>query len=326
MKPKIKIIGLGGTIASSSQRTASGVVPTLTAADLISAIPALSDIADIEAENFANVPSTEITLSLLLNLAATIRKLEIEKYSGVVITQGTDTIEETAYVLNLLLDCDFPVVVTGAMRNPTLPGADGPANLAAAVACATSIHCRNQGVLVVSDDTIHAADWVQKRDTSSTSAFWSPSPLGWISEGIPAIRARVPRRPAITLPEAGQPPFVPIIRPALWDDDRLLNAALAQGASGIILDLSGGGHVASGLVPSIAEAAGRLPVVFASRTRGGRVLSATYGQKGAEIDLINRGCIPAVDLDALKARLLLLLLLLAGRSEQFTDYCQLSFK
>lgn len=326
MRKKAKIIGLGGTIASGAQRESGGVVPSLTAADLIGAVPGLTGLADIAAQNFANVPSTEIGLPLLLRLADEIRGLERDGFAGVVITQGTDTIEETAHVLDMLLDCAFPVIVTGAMRNPTLPGADGPANLLAAVACAISPACRDQGVLVVSDDTIHAAAWVQKRDSAATGAFWSPAPLGWMAEGEPAIRAKLPRRPALDLPRDPARPWVPIAKPALWDDVRGIRALVEAGAEGLVLDLSGGGHVAASLVDCVAEAAARIPVVFASRTRGGRVLRRTYGQPGAEIDLIARGCVPGGDLDALKARLTLILLLIANAPDRFTEFSQLTIR
>ncbi len=242
-----------------------------------------------------------------------------------VVTQGTDTIEETSYALDLLHGGRIPIVVTGAMRHPSLPGQDGPANLAAAVACAADRACRDQGVLVTFDDTIHAAPWVQKRDTTATGAFWSPSPLGWMAEGRPALRFRRQRPPALAVPE-GELPFVPILKPGLAEPPRLLAAALQAGAAGLVVELSGGGHSTSVWAEALEDAARRIPVIFASRTRGGRVLTHTYGQVGAEIDLIRRGLIPAGDLDAIKARLLLAFLILAGQTEQFADRSLLSWR
>lgn len=321
----VEVVALGGTIASTPRRDGQGVEPGLTAEDLIAAVPGLAELAPIRARTLARLPSIEIGLPLLRDLSALIRRLEAEGAAGVVVTQGTDTIEETSFALDLLHGGQIPVVVTGAMRNPTLPGPDGPANLAAAVACAAAPACRDQGVLVAFDDTIHAAPWVQKRDTTATGAFWSPSPLGWLAEGRPALRFRRQRPPALNLPE-GEMPFVPILKPGMGETPRLLDAALQAGAAGLVVELSGGGHAAAAWAEALEAAARRIPVVFASRTRGGRVLTRTYGQPGAEIDLIRRGLIPAGDLDALKARLLLAFLILAGQTDRFADRSLLSWR
>lgn len=326
MEAWVEVIALGGTIASTPRPDGQGVVPGLTAEDLIAAVPGLGDLGPIRARTLARLPSVEIGLDLLRDLAALIRDLEAAGAAGVVVTQGTDTIEETAYALDLLHDGHCPVVVTGAMRHPSLPGPDGPANLAAAVACAADPGCRNQGVLVVFDDEIHAAPWVQKRDTSATGAFWSPSPLGWMAEGRPALRAGRPRPPAIRLPAAGSMPFVPILKPGLDEPPVMMEAALRAGAAGLVVELSGGGHAAAAWTEALEDAARRVPVVFASRTRGGRVLTRTYGQPGAEIDLIRRGLVPSGDLDALKARLLLAFLILSGETGRFADLSLLSWR
>lgn len=323
--PRISVIGLGGTIASGATSGTGGVVPSLTAADLLAAIPQLSGLAEIEAGNFANLPSTEIDLELLMHLAEAIREKEAQGFAGVVITQGTDTIEETSYALDLLLDCNIPVVVTGAMRNPTMAGIDGPGNLFAAILTALAPEYRDQGVLVVLDDVIHAAAWVQKRDTSSTGAFWSPSPSGWVAEGRAELRCRFPRRPKVQ-PASAVTLFVPILKPGLWDSPLLVNLAVENGADALVLDLAGGGHVSARWVDALERAAAKVPVIFASRTRGGRVLSRTYGQAGAELDLQRRGLFGAGDLDALKARLAITLLLLARQPERFAQLANLSVR
>ena len=326
MAGRVEVIALGGTIASTPRPDGKGVVPGLTAEDLLAAVPAARDLAEIRARTLVNVPSVEIDLPLLMRLADLIQQLEGEGAAGFVITQGTDTIEETAYVLDLLHAGSAPVIVTGAMRNPSLPGPDGPANVYAAIACAADPACRDQGALVVFDDDIHAADWVQKRDTSSVGAFWSPAPLGWMAEGRPALRFRRPRRSPISIPKGATVPHVPILKPGLGEPPHLVTAAVASGAAGIVAELSGGGHASAAWADALEGAAGDIPVVFTSRTRGGRVLNHTYGQTGAEIDLIGRGLLPAGDLDALKARLLLTLLLMAGRAECFADHAELSWR
>lgn len=324
MTARVEIIALGGTIACAPDEASGGVAPGLGADEIVAAVPALARVADIGARNLANVASTEIGLPLLLDLADAIRTHEAEGVAGVVVTQGTDTIEESAFVIDLLHGGDMPVVITGAMRNPSLPGADGPANLLAAVTCAASPLCRGLGAMVAFDDVIHAARWVQKRDTSATGAFWSPSHLGWIVEGEAALYGRPGRREALDVPRDAAIPFVPIMTPGLSDHPHLVGAALEAGAAGIVLDLAGGGHVHSGWLDALTRAAGRIPVLFASRTRSGRVLSRTYGQVGGEIDLLSRGLTGTGDLDALKARLLLILLLMAGQPERFAGLANLS--
>ena len=121
MKPQVQIIALGGTIACTPDSAGSGVAPGLTGADLVAAVPQLAALADVEARNLSNVPSTEIGLPLVIELAAAIRAHEDQGAAGVVVTQGTDTIEETAFLLHLLHRGAIPVVVTGAMRNPSVP-------------------------------------------------------------------------------------------------------------------------------------------------------------------------------------------------------------
>jgi L-asparaginase len=323
--PRVEVIALGGTIACVPAASGEGVAPGLSAADLLASVPGVGELAEIGARNLANVPSTEIDLPLLLALHAAIEVHEAESVAGVVVTQGTDTIEESSFVLDLLHAGEIPVVVTGAMRNPSLPGPDGAANLYAAIACAADPAFRGQGALVAFDDAIHAAAWVQKRDTSTTSAFHSPAPVGWMAEGEAILRAPVPRRPAIAVPTGAPVPFVPILKPGIGDDPRIIGMALDAGAAGIVMEGAGGGHAPASWLDALTHAAGRVPVVFASRTRGGRVLSRTYGQPGAEIDLLSRGLVGAGDLDALKARLLLSLLSMAGTPERFTDYTDLSW-
>lgn len=324
-KPRVEIIALGGTIASIPG-AGPGVIPTLTAADMVRAIPGIGDIAAIGADNMANVASTEITFELLFSLVQRVAQLEKEGVAGVVVTQGTDTIEETSHVLDLLHRGRIPIVVTGAMRNPSLPGPDGPANLHAAVICAADARARDQGVLVAFDDVIHSAAWVQKRDTSSTAAFHSPAPLGWMAEGQLMFYARGSRRATIAVPMGAVVPRVPILKPGLADSPFLLEACIDAQIDGLVLDLPGGGHALQSWLEPLDRAVARFPVVFASRTRGGRVLKNTYGFPGAEIDLIGRGLQSCGDLDAMKARLTLMLLLMAHTPERFGEFIDLSWR
>lgn len=326
MKPRVEVIALGGTIASRPRPDASGVFPDMTAQDLVNAVPGIGALAELSARTFASVPSVEIDLPLLQALAALIAELEADGARGIVVTQGTDTIEETAYVLDLLHAGRCPIIVTGAMRNPSLPGPDGPANLFAAVACGADQAFQDAGTLVVMDDMIHPAAWVRKRDTSAVGAFHSPAPVGRMAEGRPAIYARPRRQPGVDVPAGAPVPFVPILKPGLGEAPHLVAAAMNAGAAAIVAELSGGGHASSAWADALGEAAASIPVVFTTRTRGGRVLNRTYGQLGAEIDLMRRGLIPGGDLDALKARLLLSLLIMGGDAGRFADFANLSWR
>jgi L-asparaginase len=310
---RVVIIALGGTIAMSAATT-GGVVPALSAHDLVNAVPGLADLGfAVEASSFRTKPGASLTFDDLTDLAATIGQHFQDGAVGVVVTQGTDTIEETAYLLDLLHDGPQPLVVTGAMRNPTLAGADGPANLLAAVTVAASTQARDLGVLVVVADEIHAARRVQKTHSTSPSTFVSAigGPLGYLVEGTPQIVNRLDVRYRIPGIASGSAGRVGLYSATLGDDGSTL-AAVAARLDGLVIAGFGVGHVPETWVPTLAEIAAKIPVVLASRTGSGPVLSSTYGFPGSERDLLSRGLIPAGFLDPYKARILLHLALRAG--------------
>jgi L-asparaginase len=235
----------------------------------------------------------------------------------VVVTQGTDTIEETAYLLDLLLALDIPVVVTGAMRNPGKPGEDGPANLVGAVRVAAHPDARGCGVLVMLDDTIHLARFVRKTHTSATGAFASQSvgPIGYLVED----RVRIPlkqrrRSPHFDVALDAPLPDVGLLTQSLGNKEQLIEAVAGAGYRGLVVETFGAGHVAVRTIESLANLAKRMPVVFASRTGAGELYQYLGQYPGSEGDLLARGLIGAVGLDGLKARLLLTLLLATGAS------------
>jgi L-asparaginase len=313
MKPTVAVFAMGGTIAMGGQG-ARGVKPSLDAAMLVDAVPQLAEVATIEAETFRLLPSPEITIPDLLELATTIEQVVADGAVGVVVTHGTDTMEETAFVLDRLLTIDAPVVVTGAMRNPTMAGPDGPANLLNAVRIAVHEPARGLGVLVTMNDEIHAARYVQKANTSSTAAFRSvpAGPLGWLAEGTPRLTGRLASRRTVAVSRDAEIPAVALLTATLGDDGRLIDQALGAGYAGIVFEATGGGHAAGWVADRLAAASERVPVIYASRTGSGEMLRQTYDFKGSETDFLARGLINGGWLDGLKSRLLLTLLLAAG--------------
>ena len=315
--PRVTVFSMGGTI-SSVDSGGKGVEPTLTGEALVSDIPEIAEVADVSAVSFRQAASGEIRVEDLVELAAEIEGWIDGGAAGAVVTQGTDTIEETSFVLDLLVDREAPVVVTGAMRNPTLPGADGPANLLAAIQVAASDVARGLGTVVVLNDEIHAARFARKTHTSNPATFRSDpvGPVGWISEGIPRIVARPAGEHKVTIPAGAQDHPVALYHVALGDDGRLLSQMEKMGYAGLVVEAMGGGHVPSLMAETLEALASKMPVVLASRTGGGEVLRSTYGFIGSETDLLERGLIYAGPLDGRKARLLMTLLLMSGASKE----------
>jgi L-asparaginase len=314
-RPRIDYLATGGTIASVPG-AAPGVAPTLTAAEIARSVDGIDRIADLRTHQFLQGPSAAIGVSDLLRMRDELAERVADGARGFVLTQGTDTIEETAFVLDLLWAGEAPIVVTGAMRNPSVPGTDGPANILAAVQVAASEQARGLGVLVVLNDEIHAARFVRKMHTSRPSTFASPAvgPIGWVSEGRPVVAVRPLGRPRLAVPTGADVPPVALVRLGLGDDGRLLSALVELGFRGAVIEAFGGGHVAPVMVPLLQRLATEMPVVLASRTGSGEVLSETYRFTGSEIELLAMGLIRAGMLDGLKARLLLTLCLAAGCS------------
>jgi L-asparaginase len=314
-QPTIAVLTLGGTIGMiPADNGDKGVRPALSAAQLLQAIPDLEAHARLRVTEVMNKPSPHLTFDDLCRLSEQVQRECAAGVDGIVIVQGTDTIEVTAYVLDILTARDTPIVVTGAMRAPHQPGADGPANLLAAIRTAASPNCRGLGALVVMNDEIHAARYVTKRHSSSPAAFCSdPGPLGYIVEGHPRILFRPTTAPTL-LPQRDRETLHAIPKVAhmvaeIGDDGRLVEAAIDQGYAGLIVCGMGGGHVPPAMVPVLALAAKKVPVVLASKCPSGGVLAATYGYAGAEIDLLERGLIGAGRLSASKAHAALTLAL-----------------
>ena len=310
MPPKILVISLGGTI-TMTREAGAGITPTLSAEELVRDVPGIESVATIEATSLLRMPGASLTLENLLELVARIDAALTSGTAGVVVVQGTATIEETAYVLDILVRSRGAVVVTGAMRGAQAAGADGPANMLAAATVAANPRAVDMGALVVLNDQIHAARHVQKSHTALPSTFVSPSagPLGLVSEGQARFYSRPSRGPRVTWTVDGADHAVALVGVGLGDDGRVLSALPKLGYRGAVLMAMGAGHVPAAFVPAVKELVGIMPVVLASRVPTGPTFVHTYGFPGSETDLLSVGIISAGGLSAVKARLLLMLLL-----------------
>lgn len=327
---RVVVFGLGGTIAMASGDS-DGVVPALSAEQLVAAVPGLTETGiQLDVVDFRRVPSGSLTFDDLDALAQAIDERlatgagahgtgadhadsDGAGVDGIVVTQGTDTIEETAYLLDLVHTYPHPVVVTGAMRPPAQAGADGPGNLLAAIQAAASPLTRDLGVVVVFADEIHAASRVRKTHTTSGFTFQSPNggPLGYVVEGRPRVLSRPATRTVLPAPIESQSVEIGLLTMVLGDSGAVLEA-VAERVDGLVVAGFGAGHVPGHLVGTLDKIAARMPVVLASRTGAGSVLERTYGYPGSETDLLARGLISAGFLDPIKARILLRQLLAGG--------------
>ncbi|MGV8970421.1 MAG: asparaginase [Microbacteriaceae bacterium] len=311
-KPLVAVFGLGGTIASVPD--ASGAAsPGRDIGTLIKEQALVPSGVEVRGRQLLQVASSELTVSDIVVLSHYVRDAMRSGASGVIVAQGTDTIEETAFGLDVLLGGEqTPVVITGAMRHPRVPGSDAGANLTAAFDVVMSGAAHGQGVLVVMNDEIHAARFVAKSHTSSPSAFRS-SPagaVGWITER----RAQLPLAvrdffPPLEVSVGTRIPRVALVSIGLGDDGQILKLISESDYQGCVVETMGGGHVPATVAAIIGPIAARMPVVVTSRTGSGSLLQQTYSFPGSETDLRDRGVISSGYLPTSKARLLLALLL-----------------
>jgi L-asparaginase len=300
MEREVLVLATGGTIAMRGPRA----VPSAGPSELLSA----AGLAGVRSRELLGLPGAQMGLPEALLVART-AVAEAASGTGVVVTHGTDTLEETAVLCDLMHDGEAPVILTGAIRPASAPGADGPANLIDAVAVAGAAQAAGLGCVVVFGGEIHAARGVRKVDSAGPSAFGSPGggPLGRVVEGRLALRAR-PIRPALVLAPERLDFHVPIVVAALGDELALLDAP----ADGAVVATLGGGHLSPAALERVRSAVARMPVVLAVRPERGAMLSSTYGFEGAEGDLRASGAIPVGALSPQAARMKLLACLGCG--------------
>lgn len=310
MMKKIVAITTGGTIAMKLDPETGGLIPAVSGEDLLAAVPALKDVAEIEVVEQSNIPSGHITPQMMFELSRRIDAIaQRGDVDGFVVTHGTDTLEETAYLLDLTLHTEKPVCVTGAMRGASDTSWDGPGNILAAVKTAASDEAVGQGVLVVLNDVIHAACDVTKTHSVNTDTFQSPwwGPVGHVYFDRVVFRKKTLGRQKIQ-PEA-LVPDVYLIKCAAGLDDFLFQCLIKKKVSGIVVEAFGCGNVPLGVRKGIfaAREAG-IPVVLATRVHAGRV-AQVYSYTGSAGEMYSHGIILAGELTGQKARLKLMLAL-----------------
>lgn len=308
-RARIRYLGFGGTIASVSVPGTNEARPTLTAAEVLASVPHLDEVADVEPKDFPTIASYAVTLEHMHALAAEAEGAFADGIDAVVISHGTDTIEETAYALALMVPRGHAIVLTGALRNPSLLSPDGPANLMAALRVAALPAAGSLGPVVVLNDQVHAARFAMKTHTSRPSTFASPGAgaLGELVEGRVDLWFQPLWDDYLGRPQSMQGRRVELIRVAAGVDDTLMRAATAKQPDGIVLEGFGGGHLPLSLLPALDDAlASGIAVVIATRGVAGPNLERTYRLEGAETDLIERGALPAGAISGHKARLRLL--------------------
>lgn len=303
----IHIITTGGTIAMKQDEAAGGAIPALGGRDLVALLP--EDIGQIAVEEYCNLPSAHFTLDTVWGVRERVAELaENDEVEGIVVTHGTDAMEETAYLLDLTVDTDKPVVLTGAMRTASEVGYDGMANLLAAVRTAASGVARGLGALVVMNQELHAARHVTKTDTQSVDTFKSPpwGPLGRVDGDKVVVERRIVRQ---HIPCSGLNPNVHLIKLSVGLDNDLLRYLMKRKAAGAVIEVLGGGRVPAWWMPTIREAIeGGMIVVIASRCPTGRIYDG-YGYEGAYKDLAKAGAVFAEGLNGQKARIKLMVAL-----------------
>ncbi|TCO65111.1 asparaginase [Actinocrispum wychmicini] len=313
-KPVVCVLSLGGTITMTAA-AGGGVTPALGADALLDGLVSAVPEIEVDGRTLSRVAGAALTPADVLAAWVAAEARVRQGAHGVVLVQGTDTLDESAYLLDLVWGLDAPIVLTGAMRAAGVPGADGPANLIAAMRTAADPAARDRGALVVINDEIHAARRVHKGHAEAMQAFGSNEfgLLGRLVEGRPVFANQFGRHDPIDVrPMTGPSPWVPLLPTFLGDDGTGLRAMVDAGAGGVVVAAHGVGHVSPNLAEVIGALAGDVPIVIVTRTGAGTTLRRTYNFPGSESDLINRGAIPAGWLTPNQARLLLWLLLATG--------------
>jgi len=319
--PKLAIAALGGTVSMQARHAGEGVIPTVSGESLLALVPELTNMARVTVETLGLMPSASLNFEFLLSVLSWANYQVEQGAVGVVITQGTDTLEETAAFFDYLWNHDTPLVLTGAMRSAGQVGADGPANLLDASRVALAKNSRRRGVQVVMGAEIHHGTTVRKTDSLALQAFSSPmvGPSGMLLEGTVHYLREPPRRKLLPVPQQTSQEIA-LLESTLSADTLLLENVLELGYDGLVIAGFGAGHVSEQWADAVERIAKKIPVIIATRTGSGPTAQSSYGFIGSEMDLIRRGALMAGFLCPRKARILLWLLVGGGRQDELACY------
>ena len=318
MKHKIALIFTGGTISMKVDDRLKAAIPSMSSQEIMSLVTNIDKIAELDIVEFGAFPGPHMTPKRMMALKNIVQsKLNQPDITGVVITHGTDNLEETAYLLDLSLTLTKPVVVVGSMRNGSELGYDGPSNLAAAITTAIHPKSKHMGVLVVLNNEVNAAKEVTKTHTLSLDTFKSLEfgPLGIVDQDD-VIYYRHPTASSKTILTDDIEEDVYLIKSASGMDSRVLNFLVQSGVKGIVIEAMGRGNIPPEMMPGVKAAIqAHIPVVVVSRCPKGRVLGS-YGYEGGGQQLIEMGAIFADNINGQKARIQLMLALKAANSHE----------
>ena len=317
-KPKVCIIFTGGTISMTVDEEIGAAIPTLSGEQIMSMATNVKDVAEFEIKDFDEIPGPHMTPEKLLHLKDNVLELlNREDICGVVITHGTDSLEESAYFLDLVINHEKPVVVTGAMRSSSELGYDGSNNLSSAVCVAISDNAKNKGVLVVLNNEVLLASEATKTDTMALNTFQSPAKgsLGIVDNNELLLYKNVAHRTFIDTDKVENK--VALFKSGIGMDDTFINHAVDMGYKGIVIEAMGRGNIPPQMYEGVKYARENgVVVVITSRCSTGRVHDS-YGYLGSGRDLKNIGCIFAGDLNGHKCRIKLMLAL--GKTNNLDD-------
>ncbi|WP_352168866.1 asparaginase [Proteiniborus sp. MB09-C3] len=310
MNNKVAVIFTGGTISMKVDPRLNAAIPALSSEEIMGMVTNIERFTKIETINFGEYPGPHITPKMMLELSKLVKKtLERDDITGVVVTHGTDTLEETAYLLDLTIKSEKPVVVVGAMRNSSELGYDGPSNLSAAICTAISKEAINKGVLVVMNNEVNAASHVTKTNTLSLDTFKSPEfgALGIVDNDKVIFYRDILDHHHIETNDIECK--VALIKCAAGMDSDLIDYCIDAGYKGIVVEAMGRGNIPLEMFEGVKRSLDRnIPVVIVSRCPTGRVLG-TYGYPGGGKNLRDVGAIFGDNLPGQKARIKLMLIL-----------------
>lgn len=307
---KVAVVFNGGTISMKVDPRIEAAVPTLKGEEIMAMVTGIEKFAEIKSYNFSNLPGPHVTPKKMIELSKYIKDiLKDEEISGVVITHGTDTLEETAFLLDLTIDTKKPIILTGSMRNSSELGYDGPANLSASICTAINEEAGIRGVLVCMNDELHLASEVTKVHSMHLDAFKSLEfgPVGVVDTNRVFFYKKPFKREKVLTEKIEEK--VALIKTVAGDNSEVINFLIEKNYKGIVIECMGRGNIPPDMVAGIERAIkNNIPVVIVSRCYEGRVLDS-YGYHGGGKELRNLGVILGDNLPGQKARIKLMLAL-----------------